>query len=313
MEKWLAYATRQAATSRHSSKEGTPARPHERFIWDGGYHWGDWLEPDVDIDTIKAVIARQIDQGSVATAYLYRSATQMAEIAAILGRDGGRYSELAASVRDAWIKEYVADDGSLVPSRQATYVHALAFGLVPDEMRQATADRLAKMIRDKGDHLGTGFLATPLLLPALADGGHLDVAYDVLLQRTEPSWLCMLDRGATTIWEFWNGSDEDGNAFGSLNHYSKGAVISFLHRYVAGIRQVQGVPAYRRFVVAPRPGGGLTSAEATLDTPYGTIRSAWSVTPDGLRAEVTVPPGTTAGLRLPGRPAEELTAGTHVR
>jgi alpha-L-rhamnosidase len=260
-----------------------------------------------------AVIHGEIDQGVVATAYLFQSAKQMAEIAAILGRDGSRYAELAQKVRDAWITEYVAADGSLTPDTQATYARALAFGLLPDELRQQAADRLADLVRANGSHLGTGFLATPLLLPVLADYGHLDLAYDVLLQRSEPSWLCMLDRGATTVWEFWQGLDEKGTAIGSLNHYSKGAVISFLHQYVAGIRQVPGVPAYQQFVIAPLPGGGLTWAEATLDSPHGTIRSAWSVTDGQLRVEVTVPPGTSATLRLPDGSSEVLTPGDHVR
>lgn len=313
MQKWLAFAAERAATTRHASKDGTPQRPHEKFIWDGGFHWGDWLEPDVTMEMIMAVFNREVDQGAVATAYLYRSANQMAEIAKILETDGSAYAELAQNVRDAWVKEYVTDDGLLRPAQQATYVHALAFDLVPEQMRQAIADRLVQMIRSAGDHLGTGFLTTPLLLPVLADTGHVDVAYDVLLQRTPPSWLGMLDRGATTVWEFWNGLNEEGTAFGSLNHYSKGAVISFLHRYVAGIRQVPGVPAYKHFVVAPMPGGGLTSAEATLDTPYGPLRSAWTKTGDGLRVEVTVPPGTTATLQLPERHSEELPPGTHLR
>jgi alpha-L-rhamnosidase len=248
----------------------------------------------------------------VATAYLYRSAAQLAEIAAILGRDGSRWSELAANVKAAWQAEYVAG-GRLVPETQATYARALSFGLLPDELVQAAADRLAQLVREAGTHVGTGFLATPLLLPALADHGHLDVAYDLLLQRSEPSWLCMLDRGATTVWEAWNGLDDKGTPFLSLNHYSKGAVISFLHQHVAGLRQVPGEPAYRRFDVEPRPGGGLSWAEATCDSPYGPIRAAWQRSDEGLHVEVTVPPGTSAELRLPGGAVEQLAPGSHVR
>src|SRR6185437_2428920 len=88
MQKWLAFAAERAATTRHASKDGTPQRPHEKFIWDGGFHWSDWLEPDVTMEMIMAVFNREVDQGAVATAYLYRSANQMAEIAKILGTDG---------------------------------------------------------------------------------------------------------------------------------------------------------------------------------------------------------------------------------
>ena len=104
-------------------------------------------------------------------------------------------------------------------------------------------------IRDAGTHLATGFLATPFLLPVLADTGHLDVAYELLFQDTEPSWLVMVDRGATTVWEEWGGVDADGVPHASLNHYSKGAVITFLHQYVAGLQILD--PGYRRFRVAP--------------------------------------------------------------
>jgi len=170
---------------------------------------------------------------------------------------------------------------------------------VPEELRPRTARRLVELIREAGTHLGTGFLATPLLLPVLADAGHLDVAYDVLLQDTPPSWLTMVDRGATTVWEAWEGIDADGVAHESLNHYSKGAVISFLHRYVAGIRPDENEVAYRRFRIAPRPGGGIDWAEAVHESPYGRIESSWRITERTFRLTATVPAGTTAQVELP--------------
>ena len=180
-------------------------------------------------------------------------------------------------------------------------MRALAFGLVPDELRAQTAERLVGLIREADTHLGTGFLATPYLLPMLADTGHLSVAYELLLQDTPPSWLAMVERGATTVWESWEGIDDNGWARESLNHYSKGAVISFLHNYVAGISLLDGHPAYRRFRVAPRPGGGLTWAEAVHDSPYGRIESAWHLdgscpAADGHRAA-----GHRGRGRTPGR------------
>ena len=161
----------------------------------------------------------------------------------------------------------------------------------------AVADRLVELIRKADTHLGTGFLATPYLLPVLADTGHLDVAYELLLQDSEPSWLVMVDRGATTVWERWNGVSAEGVPHESLNHYSKGAVISFLHRYTAGIELLE--PAYRRFRVRPRPGGGLTSAEAAHESPYGRIESAWRLDGDAFELRVVVPAGTEAEVVLP--------------
>ena len=200
---------------------------------------------------------------------------------------------------DAWQREFLADDGTVRSDRQADVVRALAFELVPDGVRASVADQLVAMVRAADTHLNTGFLATPYLLPVLADTGHLDLAYELLFQDTPPSWLAMIDRGATTIWEHWEGIDADGVAHASLNHYSKGAVISFLHRYVAGIQLLDDGPAYRRFRVAPRPGGGLTWASAALESPYGRIESSWSIGATGTTFTVLVPPNTEAEVVLP--------------
>ena len=216
--------------------------------------------------------------------------------------EAARYAELADCVRDAWRTEFIGADGRLVPDTQANHVRALAFDLVPAELRSAVAVRLVELVRAAGTHLATGFLATPYLLPVLADTGHLDVAYELLFTDTMPSWLYMIERGATTVWERWDGVRPDGTPFESLNHYSKGAVVSFLHRYVAGIRLLEdsGGAAYRQFRVEPSPGGGITWAQAEHDSPYGRIESAWRISGDAFELAVTVPPGTTAEIVLAG-------------
>ena len=168
-----------------------------------------------------------------------------------------------------------------------------------------------ELIRAADTHLGTGFLATPHLLPVLADTGHLDVAYELLFSDTEPSWLTMIDRGATTMWERWDGVSADGVPRESLNHYSKGAVISFLHRYVAGIELLDDGPAYRRFRVRPRPGGGISWAEAAHESPYGRIAVFWRRTGERFELDVTVPPGTTAEVVLPDGGRHDATPGRH--
>ncbi|MGY1815681.1 family 78 glycoside hydrolase catalytic domain [Blastococcus sp. SYSU D00820] len=304
MVRWLDRVERIAREDRHPARAAArpdPA-PHEAYLWDTGFHWGEWLVPGEDVGDFGAFVAA--DKGDVATAYFAHSAGLMARIARLLGRDydAARYGELAGRVRAAWQAEYLGADGSLTPDSQANHVRALAFDLVPAALRPVVADRLVELVRKADTHLGTGFLATPYLLPVLADTGHLDVAYELLLQDTEPSWLVMVDRGATTVWERWNGVDADGVPSESLNHYSKGAVVSFLHRYTAGLEPVD--PAYRRFRVRPRPGGGLTWTETAHESPHGTIEVAWRragdrfdlrvVVPAGTRAEVVLPDGTTA-------------------
>jgi alpha-L-rhamnosidase len=309
MVAWVDFAANAARTLRHGSRAASrpEADPHEAFLWDGGYHWGEWLEPGVVEGD-----HREADHGSSATAFLHHSAGLAARIGRMLGHDADadRFEELAANALDAWRREFVGADGALTPDTQANHVRALAFDLVPEDLRARTAARLVGLIREAGTHLGTGFLATPYLLPVLADSGHLDVAYELLLQDTPPSWLHMVELGATTIWELWEGIDADGVGHESLNHYSKGAVVSFLHGQVAGIELLEEYPAYRRFRVRPRPGGGLTWAEAVHDSPYGRIESSWHLDGSQLQLTVTVPPGTTAEVVLPDGSQLEQGPGT---
>ena len=311
MVRWLDRAERMAREDRHperAARRPEPA-PHERYLWDTGFHWGEWLEPGEGPGPMDQFVAA--DKGDVATAFFAHSAGLMARIAALIGGDddAARYAALAENARAAWQAEYIDDEGRLTPDTQANHVRALAFDLVPDELRAAVADRLVELIRKADTHLGTGFLATPYLLPVLADTGHLDVAYELLLRDDEPSWLLMTDRGATTVWERWDGVNDDGVPHESLNHYSKGAVISFLHRYTAGIELVE--PAYRRFRVRPRPGGGLTSAEAAHESPYGRIQSAWRIDGDAFELSIVVPAGTSAEVVLPDGSVDGAGPGTH--
>jgi alpha-L-rhamnosidase len=310
---WLGRVERAARTSRHplrAAARPTPA-PHEQHLWDTGFHWGEWLVPGEEIGDLNDYPA--LDRGDLATAFYAHSTLLASRIADVLGRgeDAARYRALSGNVRAAWRAEYVGGDGRLTPDNQANLVRALAFGLVPDDLRPAVADQLVDLVRAAGTHLGTGFLATPYLLPVLADTGHLDVAYELLTQDTEPSWLVMVDRGATTVWEDWHGVSAEGRPYLSLNHYSKGAVVSFLHRYVAGIELLDDAPAYRRFRVRPRPGGGITWAEAAHESPYGRIESSWRIDGDRFQLRVAVPPGTEATVVLPGGRRETVAPGAH--
>jgi alpha-L-rhamnosidase len=309
MVAWVGFAERAAAGGRHPSRVARSAEPapHERFVWDAGFHWGEWAEPGGGGDDLWTK-----DKGEIGTAFLHRSAALAAQVGRLLGHDdeAERLGRLAADALDAWRTEFIRADGSLTHDTQANHVRAIAFDLVPDDLRHRTADRLVELIREAGTHLATGFLATPFLLPVLADSGHLDVAYELLLQDTAPSWLHMVDRGATTVWEDWDGIADDGTPKASLNHYSKGAVIAFLHTHTAGIQLLDEGPAYERFRIAPRPGGGLTWAEAVHDSPYGRIESSWRISDATFELTTTVPPGSTAEVVLPDGSAHEQLPGT---
>ncbi|MFJ1670533.1 family 78 glycoside hydrolase catalytic domain [Streptomyces bottropensis] len=322
MVRWVEWALRTARTARHHSRRERSAepRPHERYLWDGSFHWGEWTEPRTKtadgtrIDPVKTdpVAWFMADKGEVGTAFLYRSTSTLADVARVLGRteDAARYAETAEHVRDAWRTEFLTPDGRTTGDTQAGYVRALSLGLVPAELRPAAAARLVELIRSAGTHLGTGFLATGDLLPVLADTGHTDMAYELLLRRTAPSWLYMLDHGATTIWEDWEGIDENGDAHDSLNHYSKGAVIRFLHTHTLGLRQAPGSVAWESVEVAPVPHPSLTWARGTHESPQGTIAVEWRTTGDELTLAVDVPPATTARVVFPDGTTETATTGT---
>jgi alpha-L-rhamnosidase len=312
MVAWVTFAEERARSGRHATRIARSAepQPHERFLWDTGFHWGEWCEPD---GTPEGIFTTETDVADVATAFLHHSAKLLGQVAAMLGRrsEAERYARLADDTRVAWQQEFIDADGVIHPRTQANLVRAIAFDLVPDDQRAQAAQQLVDLVRAADNHLTTGFLATPYLLPVLVDTGHADVAYDLLLQDTSPSWLAMVNAGATTIWENWNGPAGGADGVGSLNHYSKGAVVSFLHRYVAGIRPQVDNPAYRRFTVQPVPGGGLTSARADLDSPYGPISSSWHLEGSRLVLEVTVPAGTTADVFLPDGTEHIAGPGVH--
>ena len=315
MCRWVQYAYGAAAGSRHPEREA--ARPeaaaHEEFLWDSGFHFGEWLEPGVAPRPDPAA-----DHSIVATAFLQRSARLLAASAA-LAEDHELQSwaaRIADGARDAWQAEFVTEPGRLSIESQANYARGLAFELFPSEDRPLAAARLASLIAAAGGHLGTGFLSTGQLLPALADHGQADVAYATLLSTGVPSWLAMLEHGATTAWEWWDAIGDDGAVRGSLNHYSKAAVVSFLYTHVAGIR-LDEVPdaataAFRRVRIAPVPGGGLTWARASIDTPQGLIRSEWRLDDGVLTLEVEIPAGTLATIALPDGTSRDADRGIHL-
>ncbi|WP_416416442.1 family 78 glycoside hydrolase catalytic domain [Paenarthrobacter aromaticivorans] len=306
MTAWVDYAATAAATGRHPRREAAEPTPadHEEYLWDTGWHWGEWLEPGASFNPTA-------DHTIVATAYLAHSAGIVAEVAATLGEaeDATGYAQLAARVREAWRTEFLLTDGTLARPTQANYVRALAFGLIPRDLREASAAQLVALIEENHDRLSTGFLSTGMLLPVLADHGYPEVAYRLLFQTEEPSWLAMLKRGATTVWEDWSGIGPDGTASGSLNHYSKGAFVTFLHEYVAGIRPV--TPGYATFEVHPHIWPDMGSAEGRLRTEHGEIVAGWSITNDRVNVSVTVPEGTSASVYLPDDTTAKVGPGRH--
>ena len=284
-------------------------------LWNTGFQLGDWLDPAAPPqDPADA----RTDRYLVATAYFAKSARTVSRMAAVLGRtdDEARYLELADEVDAAFAAEYVLPDGLMTSDAQTAYALAIAFDLIPDAIRRdAAGERLAELVRDAQSRIATGFVGTPLVSDALTSTGHLDKAYDLLLEQECPSWLYQVVMGATTVWERWDSLLPDGDVnpgtMTSFNHYALGAVADWLHRVVGGLAPAE--PGYRVVRFAPQPGGGLTSASARHLTPYGEASISWRAEDDRLAVEVTVPVGATGVLELPGLPAETLGHGTHRR
>ncbi|MCF2533577.1 alpha-L-rhamnosidase [Yinghuangia soli] len=271
------------------------------LLWNSGFQFGDWLDPSAPPEQPQA---GKTPPDVVATAYFARSAQIVADAATVLGRDKEalHYSDLAARVRTAFQDEYTTANGRVIPDAQTAYALALEFDLLPHpEQRARAADRLAALLRENGYRIGTGFVGTPLMCDALADHGHLDAAYRLLLQQECPSWLYPITQGATTIWERWDSLRPDGtlnpSGMTSFNHYALGAVVAWLYRTVAGLDAAE--PGYRRLRIAPRPGGGLGHARADLHTPYGPASVSWHRDDDTLTIDAQVPPNTTAEVELP--------------
>ncbi|GAA3828813.1 glycoside hydrolase family 78 protein [Sphaerisporangium flaviroseum] len=288
----------------------------EDHLWDEGFQFGDWLDPAAPPDDPGRA---RTDHTLVATAHHARTAAVLAETAALLGHvaDAEHFAVLAAQVRATFNREFVTPSGRLACDTQTAYALALRFGLLDDPaQRERAGRRLAELVAADDHRIGTGFVGTPLVCDALTEAGAIEDAYRLMLQTKCPSWLYAVTMGATTIWERWDSMLPDGTInpgeMTSFNHYALGAVADWMHRTIAGLAPAE--PGYRRLLVRPRPGGGLTRARAAHVTPYGRAEVSWERDGEQLTLVVVVPPNTTAAVHLPSDPdtAIEAGAGRHV-
>ena len=285
----------------------------DSHLWDDGFQLGDWLDPTAPpMDPADA----RTDKYLVATAYFAWSTEHLAKTAEVLGKhsDAEHYFSLAGMIREAFAAAYLLPDGTMTSDAQTAYSLAITFGLIPDDgQRENGGRRLAELVSQAGNRIATGFAGTPIVSDALTLVGAVDTAYDLLLEEECPSWLYAVKKGATTIWERWDSMRPDDTVnpgtMTSFNHYALGAVADWLHRVVAGISAAS--PGYQSIRFAPRPGGGLTHASASHETPYGRASIAWSIEAGTLTVEVIVPTGSDATVELPGREPVSVHSGTH--
>ncbi|NIK59515.1 alpha-L-rhamnosidase [Kribbella shirazensis] len=283
------------------------------LLWSGGFQFGDWLDPTAPPDN---PFRAKADPDVVATAHLARSAEVVGKAAEIVGQTdlAREYADLAGRVRQAFATEYATDGGRVLSDAATTYALALQWALLPTgNQRQRAGERLADLVRTSGFRISTGFVGTPLMADALADSGHPDLAYRLLLQTGCPSWLYAVTMGATTVWERWDSMLPDGSInpgqMTSFNHYALGAVADWMHRRVAGLAAAE--PGYRTIDVRPLLTDQLTKASARHLTPYGEASVAWTRADGQVTLTVTVPVGSSAKVAVPGQDVVEVGHGTH--
>lgn len=281
----------------------------QETLWNTGHHYGDWLGLDAKEGSYVGATPTDL----IATAYFAYSTDLFVRSAELIGRAeaAAEYRALHGRIVEAFRREFVTPNGRLCAPTQTAHVLALMFGLVEGETKTRVARTLAKLVEDNGVALTTGFVGTPYLCLALTENGYLDLAYRLVLRKEYPSWLYSIGKGATTIWEHWDGIKEDGTFWSkdmnSFNHYAYGSVGEWLYRVVAGIDTSEAEPGYKGIVIRPRPGNGITSAEATYASMYGTIASSWSIADGRMRLDVTIPANTTATIVLPTTDADSVT------
>lgn len=259
---------------------------------------GDWLSLESNWNRLE-------EHKVIATAYFAEDTRMMAEMAAVMGEttQAAQWSALVPQIRAAFVNAYRNADGSIYQGTQTGYAMALGMDMIADSaQREQTAAKFVAKLAANSNHLRTGFLGTPWLLPALSKIGRDDLAMLILLNQDYPSWGFPITMGATTMWERWNSIQPNGEfgpvGMNSFNHYAYGAVGDWMFGKLGGIQMVE--PGYKTSRIAPLIGnGGLTTGKCSQDTPYGRLATDWSVSETGMVLKVEIPANTTAEVVLP--------------
>ena len=284
-------------------------RAGDNMLWDNDFTFGDWLAFATDRSDYPGATT---DKTLIRQAYFARSTDLLQRTARILGKneDVEKYGKMLERIKEVFRNEFVTPAGRLVSHTQTAYSLALAFDLLPEELKPIAAKHLADDV-NAFKHITTGFLGTPLICHVLSEYGYADEAFMLLNRKEYPSWLYPITKGATTIWERWDGLKPDGSfqnaGMNSFNHYAYGAIGEWLYRYVAGIEIDERQPGYKHIIIQPHPGGGLTWAKAEHQSMYGKINSSWRVQDGIMTLNVVIPPNTSASVYLPNTTLETVT------
>lgn len=271
------------------------------YLWTGGEHYEDWLGLDAPVGSYKGSSRADF----IASAFYAYSTSLVVKAGRVLGEDISEYERLYQGIVDTFRKTFTDY------RTQTEHVLAVHFGLAEDP--QKTADALAEMIKACGSKLQTGFVGTPYLLHVLSSYGHTELAYTLLLRTEYPSWLYPVTKGATTVWEHWDGIMENGDFWStdmnSFNHYAYGAVADWVYEAAAGIQTVEDAPGFARVKIAPQPDSRLDWLEASIETRKGTVRSLWKQEEGRIRYEITTP--SPAEIVIAGK-TMEVEAGDYI-
>lgn len=313
---WLAYGDRRMLENQYGSMKAWVEYMRAKSVnhlWNTGFHFGDWCfyRPADDTDGRSAVT----DKYLIAQCFYAHSTQLLINAANVLGKkeEVTFYTELLKNIKKAFQQEYVTPNGRLLSPTQTAYVLALQFDMLPEDQRAKAAEKLAENVKSYGKHLTTGFLGTPHLCHVLTRFGYNDLAYDLLNQKNYPSWLYPVTKGATTIWERWDGIKPDGGfqsaGMNSFNHYAYGAIGDWMYRIMAGLDTDENAPGYKALRIKPHTGGGFTHAGATLQTLYGQASSKWQLEGKRFTLEVEIPANTSAVVYVPASLNTTITEG----
>jgi len=309
---YLSYGDTRILERQYGSMKGwvdfMAKRAGDSYLWNNDFTYGDWLAFATNRSDYPGATT---DKDLVSQAYFARSTDLLQKTAALLGKseEASKYADLLSNIKKAFNAEFVTPSGRLASNTQTAYSLALAFDLLPENLRAQAAGRLAEDVR-KFKHITTGFLGAPLICRVLSNYGHFDEAFMLLNRKEYPSWLYPITKGATTIWERWDGIKPDDSfqdkGMNSFNHYAYGAIGEWLYGVVAGIEIDPQKPGYKHTIVQPHTGGALNFAKASHQSLYGSVAAGWELKDGQLHVTVEIPANTTATVKLPQARLERI-------
>ncbi len=276
--------------------------------------YGDWCVPPESPELIHSRDPKRSTAKAVlGTAYFYHNLRLMAHYANILGKstDENEFNTLAETIKEKFNKKFFKEDSNQYDNgSQTSFVLPLYFGMVPEKQNQQVFNNLVeKILSESKGHIGTGLIGAQWLMRVLSDNGRPDIAYMIATQKTYPSWGYMIEKGATTIWELWNGNTADP-AMNSGNHVMLiGDLNIWFNEYLAGIKTDSEQPAFKRIIMRPHPVSDLTFVKTTYKSMHGTIISDWKIEDGNFKWNIKIPANTSAKVYIPAKNAEDVTEG----